>query len=887
MPLSEASKQQFLSCTEDFVSLVRIEQGSGERIFRLPLYKTEREKEIESLSTNLRVLHRKLSDASLTEQDVVGFKKSIDRYISCQFGRSTSNFSSKKTDSVSDFNAQKVKLPQIEIKANLASSAGLLDRSISLGQSVILEINSASQDSEVISSSLNELSTNVSPTQVPISGTASSVKTTNIQDLKTIQSEDVLAQRSGSSTITTRAKEAIVANNPLSHSRSQPGQPPIPSAGEVQQSPPPPPPLIAEQIPASLYPNIFQSPQEVSSVSSTRQRSSSAPQSRSSSPAESASQSVTPNSPLVPVPPPPLRATQRSVHNHANLNQDIVQPTQGVSSVPPTRKRSPSAPQSSSSSQSVPPFSIQRRKSFSDMSNAQAVPNTISPSTISDNLATATQPSRPSSTAATVPQIPLEELLRMCDDINITKRWVEKHNSSERNAATDHETFYNDFQNKLKNEAIARLQEQTAALGFQATGNSAANKAHNAIEELGKKIATLQSKIQEETGNELPSKKTVWAAFRRDVSGKGKKLSEQEKQLADMLLALDQAQALVKNSEKSRDLANVYTQATSSDKDEQLLLLRKAYTELYSVVTDIDPYLDANRTAPAANVTMIESQKDLRKGQTLIVRNVPDRVALADTVKDTMRLHRDHSSGPSPTRVNEASLVGNESTSAIFRRVALDPEKDIIQYTETLASGTRVYSETSLNKGREPVVTDRSVIHDSDKWANSPTWAADARENARRQAEALLTNYNGQTIVIRQVVASKDPERDIKELHMLYAAILELSAKKTSSSYPKIDVKVDGFIPPVLKKSGFMNRQNSESLVSAYLKDHLGTGGGYTRNSAQDEMAKQMEALRKHEPDAKTQGVGLNEKGKVIKPETEAKEQVDEDDGSVFRVPLN
>lgn len=554
---------------------------------------------------------------------------------------------------------------------------------------------------------------------------------------------------------------------------------------------------------------------------------------------------------------------------------------------PPLRERTLSYPQGSSLLPASPP-SRQRSNSLPSKLNAQAELNTTNPSTTPDNSATATQTSRPSSTAATVSQIPLEELLRMCDDINITKRWVDEHNSSERNAAADHETFYNGVQEKFKSEAIARLQEQTAALGFQATGNSAANKAHNAIEELGKKIEELQGDIEmQETISSQEKWIIVRGAEKLAAWGKGKKLSDKEKQLADMLLALDQAKALVKDSEKSRDLANVYSQATSLNKDAQLLLLRKAYTGLNSVFADIEPYLDANRTAPAANVTMIESQKDLRKGQTLIVRNVSDRVALADTVKETMRLDRDHPSGSSPTRVFEASLEGSESTSAIFRRVALDPEKDIIQYTETLASGTRVYSETSLNKGREPVVTDRSVIHDSDKWANSPTWAADARENARRQAEALLTNYNGQTIVIRQVVASKDPERDIKELHMLYAAILELSAKKTSSSYPKIDVKVDGFIPPVLKKSGFMNRQNSESLVSAYLKDHLGTGGGYTRNSAQDEMAKQMEALRKHEPDAKTQGVGLNEKGKVIKPETEAKEQVDEDDGSVFRVPLN
>ena len=400
--------------------------------------------------------------------------------------------------------------------------------------------------------------------------------------------------------------------------------------------------------------------------------------------------------------------------------------------------------------------------------------------------------------------------------------------------------------------------------GDEMTGDSLADKAYKKIKQLEKNIDELKRNIPSENSaspvKKAPQKK--WLSFKRNPPSKDATLFPNEKKLAEMQLVLSQAYALLDDANRSEETSKFYSiSGAHQDLDNQLLLLRKSYEGFQKIIEEIDNLDNRQKqstTRGFANAMMIEQR---RGGQTRLVTKVDDRAALAEDVMKTMALHNTARTAQNVPKkfVSDATIEGADPTSVRFRGVALAREKDIIQYTESLTSGSLIYSETSVNKDGCPVVTDRTEIkpnHDSEEWKS------DARQAAMIKAENILANYKGKgTIVLRIVQYSGKKEADLARINMEYAAILALSSKSIFSSYPKIVVDIEGFKPPKFSVMGL--------TANKFIEEHLGKPPH--RFTQQANMAQELKALREKDPSV-THGVGINKDGKVVAPETEEKD---------------
>ena len=403
--------------------------------------------------------------------------------------------------------------------------------------------------------------------------------------------------------------------------------------------------------------------------------------------------------------------------------------------------------------------------------------------------------------------------------------------------------------------------------GDEMTGGSLADKAYEKIEQLEKDIDALKRTISSENSTppvkKSPNKK--WLSFNRNSSSKDVTLSPDEKKLAEMQLVLSQAYALLDNAIASEETSKVYsTSGTHVNVDYELLLLRNSYEGFQKIIEVIDVLGKSQKplSSPSqANATMIEQRRGTSgTGQTRLVTNVDNRAALAAGVIETMKMHNEARKDQNPAKglVTETTIEGADPTSVRFRGVALAREKDIIQYTESLTSGSLIYSETSVNKDGCPVATDRTEIVPA---YPSDEWKSDARQAAMIKAENILANYKGTgRIVLRTVQYSGNKEADHERINMEYAAILALSSKSIFSSYPKIVVDIEGFKPPKFSVIG--------STANKFIEEHLGKPPH--RFTQQANMAQELKALREKDPRV-THGVGINKDGKVVEPEKEKK----------------
>ena len=446
------------------------------------------------------------------------------------------------------------------------------------------------------------------------------------------------------------------------------------------------------------------------------------------------------------------------------------------------------------------------------------------------------------------------------------------------------ETLYPDL-NDDDNSSIATSPD---SLSESTPVTSPQEKVHEKIEKLKKAIETLKDTILLQNPTPV-TKDTRLQRFKRNAFGAEKLvLSDDQKKLAAMELALSQAIILRDHANKNIEMAGVYR--NPDDTDNQFLLLKNADEGFNKVVTDIDKLLSATANSSIAHTSiahtiMIESQSGIRsKLQSRFVMDAgDDREALAANFKKTMGLLHLGVGGPS-SYSNIGSTIDNAgSTDVIFRGVKLRPEKDIVQYSERLDNGSLIYSDLSVNKKGEPVVMDRSEITlalDANNklldWSKDQEWKDGARHAAMIQAENILANYHGQgKIVLRIDKASIDPERDQERVKMLYAAIILVwsngnTSRVRSEPYPEIIAMIPNFVPPKLSRSAILFK--SPPTKDDFIKDHLGLNQGAL---AQADMAQQLKALRDEKilsgDKTLTHGVGIGAKGKVIAPEKEMK----------------
>ena len=382
------------------------------------------------------------------------------------------------------------------------------------------------------------------------------------------------------------------------------------------------------------------------------------------------------------------------------------------------------------------------------------------------------------------------------------------------------------------------------------------------IEALKKGISVLKATILSSNSTSLTND-TRWERFKRNAFGAEKLvLTPLQEKLAKMELVLSQAIILRDHAEGNIEMASVCIRR--GETDNQQILLKNAEEGFQKIIEEIDN-LDQRQqglsTRGFANAIMIEQRRGTSgKGQTRLVTNVDNRAALAAGVIETMKMHNEARKDQNPAKglVTETTIEGADPTSVRFRGVALDREKDIIQYTESLTSGSLIYSETSVNKDGCPVATDRTEIVPA---YPSDEWKSDARQAAMIKAENILANYKGTgRIVLRTVQYSGNKEADHERINMEYAAILALSSKSIFSSYPKIVVDIEGFKPPKFSVIG--------STANKFIEEHLGKPPH--RFTQQANMAQELKALREKDPRV-THGVGINKDGKVVEPEKEKK----------------
>lgn len=365
-------------------------------------------------------------------------------------------------------------------------------------------------------------------------------------------------------------------------------------------------------------------------------------------------------------------------------------------------------------------------------------------------------------------------------------------------------------------------------------------------------INNLNDEIDEIVNNIKPLNENVES----DHSNEDTELSEEEKQLNMLQSTLNQARVSLQNAQ-----AVCYAASTSGlDENQQLLLLNNAKESCDNIVKDIDMVLESTHQVTKANTIIIDP--NLRDGQTVLIRNVPDRDKLASKFMEVNKVLFNQTGNNLSQATISARVTGDNKTDVVFRGQALGPN-DVVQYTKTLDNNNVIYSEVYKNKAGEPVATDRSVV-------SSPE---DKQKAAMIQAENILANYKGRgEIVLTLDTKSKDPDEDLKRLNMLYAAILLCSKRQAFKSYPAIQVVHPKFEAPKLTTLGITR----DSLAENYIKSHLNVNP--EAYSTQKDMAKKFKALRtNYEKLDKTltHGEGVDRKGKLVAPKIDINETED------------